>query len=392
MAAWLLWTSIALLLYTYFGYPALVALWARLAPWPVATSPHYQPRLVMIVVARNEAARIQAKIETCLAQDYPPDRLRVLIVSDGSTDGMDDVVRRFATPRVGLLTFPLSRGKAACLNDAIAGCDEEVLVLTDARQRLSPEAVRYLALNLADPRVGAVSGELVFVADDVNAFASGIGAYWRYEKGIRRSQAAIHSVPGATGALYALRKSCFSPIPPCTILDDVAIPMHVAMQGQRVVFESRALAYDHPSTEARQERRRKVRTLAGNFQLLSLYPQLLLPWRNPIFIQFVSHKLLRLLAPWAMLSALLSNVALALHSTFYAVLLALQLAFYALPALGALVPACRKLGPVKLAATFIALNGYAMLGFFEFLTNRNAHLWRAGPATSPERPRARFPK
>ncbi len=392
MAAWLLWTSIALLLYTYFGYPALVALWARLAPWPVATSPHYQPRLVMIVVARNEAARIQAKIETCLAQDYPPDRLRVLIVSDGSTDGMDDVVRRFATPRVGLLTFPLSRGKAACLNDAIAGCDEEVLVLTDARQRLSPEAVRYLVLNLADPRVGAVSGELVFVADDVNAFASGIGAYWRYEKGIRRSQAAIHSVPGATGALYALRKSCFSPIPPCTILDDVAIPMHVAMQGQRVVFESRALAYDHPSTEARQERRRKVRTLAGNFQLLSLYPQLLLPWRNPIFIQFVSHKLLRLLAPWAMLSALLSNVALALHSAFYAVLLALQLAFYALPALGALVPACRKLGPVKLAATFIALNGYAMLGFFEFLTNRNAHLWRAGPATSPERPRARFPK
>ncbi len=392
MAAWLLWTSIALLLYTYFGYPALVALWARLAPWPVATSPHYQPRLVMIVVARNEAARIQAKIETCLAQDYPPDRLRVLIVSDGSTDGMDDVVRRFATPRVGLLTFPLSRGKAACLNDAIAGCDEEVLVLTDARQRLSPEAVRYLVLNLADPRVGAVSGELVFVADDVNAFASGIGAYWRYEKGIRRSQAAIHSVPGATGALYALRKSCFSPIPPCTILDDVAIPMHVAMQGQRVVFESRALAYDHPSTEARQERRRKVRTLAGNFQLLSLYPQLLLPWRNPIFIQFVSHKLLRLLAPWAMLSALLSNIALALHSTFYAVLLALQLAFYALPALGALVPACRKLGPVKLAATFIALNGYAMLGFFEFLTNRNAHLWRAGPATSPERPRARFPK
>ncbi len=392
MAAWLLWTSIALLLYTYFGYPALVALWARLAPWPVATSPHYQPRLVMIVVARNEAARIQAKIETCLAQDYPPDRLRVLIVSDGSTDGMDDVVRRFATPRVGLLTFPLSRGKAACLNDAIAGCDEEVLVLTDARQRLSPEAVRYLVLNLADPRVGAVSGELVFVADDVNAFSSGIGAYWRYEKGIRRSQAAIHSVPGATGALYALRKSCFSPIPPCTILDDVAIPMHVAMQGQRVVFESRALAYDHPSTEARQERRRKVRTLAGNFQLLSLYPQLLLPWRNPIFIQFVSHKLLRLLAPWAMLSALLSNVALALHSAFYAVLLALQLAFYALPALGALVPACRKLGPVKLAATFIALNGYAMLGFFEFLTNRNAHLWRAGPATSPERPRARFPK
>ena len=388
MAAWLFWGCIALLLYTYFGYPALVALWARLAPWPVATSLHYQPRVVMIVVARNEVAGIQAKIETCLAQDYPPDRLRVLIVSDGSTDGMDDVVRGFASSRVGLLAFPLTRGKAACLNDAIASCDEEVLVLTDARQRLSPEAVRYLASNLADPQVGAVSGELVFVAEDANAFASGVSAYWRYEKFIRRSQAAIHSVPGATGALYALRTSCFRPIPPGTILDDVAIPMQTAMQGRRVVFESRALAYDTPSTEARHERRRKVRTLAGNFQLLLLYPQLLLPWRNPIFMQFVSHKLLRLLAPWAMLLVLLSNIALALHSTSYAVLLALQLAFYALPALGALVPACRNVGPVKLAATFIALNGYAMLGFFEFLTNRNTHLWRASPATSPERPRA----
>ncbi|MHB1669891.1 MAG: glycosyltransferase family 2 protein [Thiomonas sp.] len=388
MAAWLLWVSIALLLYTYFGYPALVALWARLAPRPVAASPHYRPRLAMIVVARNEVARIRAKIETCLAQDYPPDRLRVLIVSDGSTDGMDDVVRGFASPRVGLLAFPLTRGKAACLNDAIASCDEEVLVLTDARQRLNPEAVRHLTANLADPQVGAVSGELVFVAEDANAFASGVSAYWRYEKFIRRSQAAIHSVPGVTGALYALRKSCFRPIPPSTILDDVAIPMQAAMQGRRVVFESRALAYDTPSTEARQERRRKVRTLAGNFQLLLLYPQLLLPWRNPIFIQFVSHKLLRLLAPWAMSLALLSNVALALHSTFYAALLALQLAFYALPLLGALVPACRNCGLVKLATTFIALNGYAMLGFFEFLTNRNAHLWRAGPATTPERPQA----
>lgn len=387
MAEWLLWGCVALLAYTYFGYPALAGLWARLAPWPVASSPDYRPHVAVIVVARNEAARIRAKIETCLAQDYPSALLRVIVASDGSTDGMESAVRAFDPERVRLLAYPQARGKAACLNDAIASCNEEVLVLTDARQRLNPEAVRHLVANLADPRVGAVGGELVFVDGDASAFASGVSAYWRYEKFIRRSQAAIHSVPGVSGALYALRRECFRPIPPNTILDDVAIPMQAVMQGKRVVFESRAMAYDTPSTEAGQERRRKVRTLAGNFQLITLYPHLLLPWRNPILLQFVSHKVLRLLAPWAMLSALAANAVLALHSTFYFVLLVLQLAFYALPLLGALLPACRNWNPVKLSTTFIALNGFALLGLFEFITNRKAHLWRAGPAVSSDQPR-----
>ena len=389
MAAWLFWASVALLVYTYFGYPALVGLWARLAPHPVAASPDYLPRVAIIVVARNEVQRIQAKIETCLAQDYPPERLRLFIASDGSTDGMERVVHACSDPRVSLIAFPAPRGKASCLNDAIALCDEDVLVLTDVRQRLHPEAVRQLVGNLADPQVGAVSGELVFVSDDPTPFASGVGAYWRYEKFIRRSQAAIHSSPGVTGALYALRRSCFKPIAPCTILDDVAIPMLVAMQGKRIVFESRAIAYDAPSAQARQERRRKVRTLAGNFQLLKLYPQLLLPWRNPIIVQFVSHKVLRLLAPWAMIVALACSALLAAHSTFYAALLGAQLGFYALPLLGELIPSLRNRTPVKLATTFIALNAYAILGLLEFLTNRDAHLWRAGPAAAPEQPGTR---
>ncbi len=388
VTTWLLWASVALLVYTYFGYPALVGLWARLAPHPVATSPDYLPRVAIIVVARNEVQRIHAKIETCLAQDYPPERLRLLIASDGSTDGMDQVVQACVEPRVSLLAFPAPRGKASCLNDAIALCGEDVIVLTDVRQRLSPKAVRYLVGNLADPQVGAVSGELVFVSDDPTPFASGVGAYWRYEKFIRRSQAAIHSSPGVTGALYALRKSCFRPIATSTILDDVAIPMQAAMQGKRIVFESRAIAYDAPSTQARQERRRKVRTLAGNFQLLKLYPQFLLPWRNPIIVQFVSHKVLRLVAPWAMIVALGCSVLLAVHSIFYAVLLSAQLGVYALPLLGELMPPLRNRMPVKLATTFMALNAYAILGLFEFLTNRDAHLWRAGPTAEPNRPGA----
>ena len=149
------------------------------------------------------------------------------------------------------------------------------------------------------------------------------------------------------------------------------------MLGQRVVFEPRAIAYDHPSTHPTQERRRKIRTLAGNYQLLRLFPAFMLPWRNPIFVQFLSHKVLRLVAPWAMVIALVSNGFLALHSAAYAVLLALQLVFYAAAVLGQMVPAFARVTPVKLASTFVLLNGFAALGLIEYLTNQNAHQWKA---------------
>lgn len=376
----LFWFSVGLVVYTYAGYPLMAALWARMMPRSVARSAAYQPCVAVVVVVRNEATRIQAKIETVLAQDYPAGLLRLLIVSDGSTDATEQVIRACADPRVTLLAFASPRGKAACLNDAIANCTEDVLVLTDARQRLGHEAVRMLVENLADPAIGAASGELMFENEGASSFASGVGAYWRYEKFIRRSQAAIHSVPGVTGALYALRRSCFRPIAPSTVLDDVAIPMQVVMQGLRVVFDGRAIAYDQPSTQAAQERRRKVRTLAGNYQLVRLYPQLLLPWRNPILLQFASHKLLRLVAPWAMAAAFICNALLAPHSGFFTALLALQVIVYALPLLAWLWPRAGSFAPVKLATTFLALNLYAALALFEFLTNRNAHLWRSGPA------------
>lgn len=387
MLAPLFWGCVVLLVYTYFGYPALVGLWARLAPRPLASSSDDRPRVAVIVVARNEAGRIGAKIQTCLAQDYPADRLRVIVASDGSTDATEAIVRAFDPARVTLLAFAAPRGKAACLNDAVAACDEEVLVLTDARQRFDPEAVRHLVSDLADPTVGAVGGELVFEHVDAGGFAGGVDAYWRYETFIRRSQAAVHSSPGVSGALYALRRSCFRPIPANTILDDVAIPMQIVMQGKRVVFDGRARAYDTPSADVRRERLRKVRTLAGNFQLLTLYPQLLLPWRNPIVFQFVSHKVLRLAAPWAMVGALAANLLLAPRAPVYAAMLAAQAAFYALALAGTLIPASGRWIAFRLPATFVALNAFALLGLFEFATNRNAHLWRAGPEVAVERPR-----
>jgi poly-beta-1,6-N-acetyl-D-glucosamine synthase len=381
MTACLFWSALCLLCYTFAGYPLLIWLLARYSPRPVRSGKH-APRVAIIIVGYNERSRVAAKIETCLAQDYPSDRFRVLFVSDGSTDGTDEAVRSFSGDRVGLLSFSQRRGKAACLNDAVASCDEEIVVFTDARQPLNTQAVSRLTEALYDREVGAVSGELMLVADpeDTRSFSQGVDAYWRYEKFIRRSEALVHSVPGATGALYAMRRELFVPISPVTILDDVAIPMQAVLKGHRVVFEGRAHAYDRASPSVQQERTRKVRTSAGNFQLLWLYPQLLLPWRNPIFIQFFSHKVLRLLAPWGMAAALIANALLAGRSPVYGAFLAVQVGGYCAPVLGALVPASRSWLPVKMATAFLALNWFAVLGLLQFACGRDAHLWQPSVA------------
>jgi len=366
--------GLALLAYTYLGYPALIWAFAQLFPRTVHRGA-CQPRVTVIIVAHNEAARIGRKLETCLALDYPKEKLRILVASDGSDDGTNERVASYAARGVALLAFPVRRGKASCLNDAVANCDEEVIVLTDARQRLDAYAVRRLAENFADPSVGAVSGELVFEADGITEFGEGVDAYWRYEKFIRRQESRWHSVVGVTGALYALRRECFRQIPEDTILDDVVIPMNVIMEGRRVIFESRAIAYDLPSDDPRQEKLRKVRTIAGNYQLISSHLPFFVPWRNPIFFQLVSHKLLRLVAPFGMAVVLITNVMLAGRAVPYQGLLAAQLLAYALPGIGCVWPYSRKWKPVKLATAFVLLNWFAVLGLVEFLRNRNVHVW-----------------
>jgi poly-beta-1,6-N-acetyl-D-glucosamine synthase len=368
--------ALAVLVYTFIGYPSLVWILAQLFPRAVHCGA-YEPRVAVIIVAHNEAARIGRKLESCLALDYPKVKLRILVVSDGSDDGTNEIVTAYADRGVTLLAFPVRRGKAACLNDAVASSDDDIIVFTDARQRLDTYAIRNLIENFADPAVGAVSGELVFETDGITEFGEGVDAYWRYEKFIRQQESRWHSVVGVTGALYALRRACFREIPSDTILDDVVIPMNVIMAGHRVVFENRARAFDLPSRDHRQERLRKVRTTAGNYQLIAAHPSFFVPLRNPVFIQLVSHKVLRLFAPLCMALLLVTNVVLAPRALLYQSLLVTQLLAYALPAIGFLWPFARRLRVVKLATAFLLLNWFAVLGLIEFLRNRDLYLWRS---------------
>ncbi len=316
--------------------------------------------------------------------------MRLLVVSDGSTDTTCEIVEGYGRgeaksgieARVQLLAYPQRRGKAACLNDAVASCTEEIIVFTDVRQRLDVLAVRSLVDNFADTDVGAASGQLMFERDNITEFGESMDAYWRYEKFLRMTESAIHSSVGVTGAIYALRRDCFRPIPDDTLLDDVLIPMNVVLQRKRVLFEKNALAFDLPSRDVAQERIRKVRTLAGNFQLIWRYPKLLLPWCDPIAWQFVSHKLMRLVSPLALVAALLSNVILARGSWFFTFTLSAQLVCYFLAVAGSLFMIANRFRVVKLAAAFVSLNWFVVLGFIEFVSNRDAHLWKNTPISS----------
>ena len=273
---WLFWASAAVVAYAYVGYPVL--LWVRSwwSPRPVMRGAGTPP-VSAVMVVRNEEAAIAPKLQNLLALDYPRDKLEVVVVSDGSSDRTPAVLAGFAErdARVRVLVKPESRGKAAGLNDAIRMAHGEVLLFTDARQPIEPGALRLLIENFGDPEVGAASGELMLGDPAGGETGRGMGLYWRIEKKIRELESASGSVAGATGAIYCARRALLEPLPEGTILDDVLLPMQVVRRGSRVIFDSRAHAWDSPDLGSSREFSRKVRTLSGNYQLLQLAPWLL---------------------------------------------------------------------------------------------------------------------
>jgi poly-beta-1,6-N-acetyl-D-glucosamine synthase len=340
------WASVSVIFYVYLGYPLLLAAWARLASRPVRKASGVSsegPSISIVVAARNEATRLPARIANLLALNYPAPR-EIIIVSDGSTDGTRDAVREFvarggaAAAMVRVLEVPAG-GKPLALNAGVAAAAGEIVVFADARQRFSPDALLELIVNFADPKVGGVTGELILdyesaPGNGASSIGEGVGLYWTYEKWLRRKESAIWSTLGATGAIYALRRRLWRPLPPETLLDDVLAPMRAVLDGYRIVFEERALAFDKAAPDAEAEKRRKTRTLAGNYQVLRQDPRLLVPVVNPVWLQYLSHKVGRLVVPWALLVAFVTNAVLASSSWFYAAALTVQVGFYGLAALG----------------------------------------------------------
>lgn len=389
------WSSLAFILYTYVGYPLILWVWSTLKHDRSRPSPEIRDwagkrptskRVAIIIAACNEATVIAEKIQNVLSLDYPKDRMKVIVVSDGSTDGTDEVIRSFGGA-VRLIALKDRLGKAEALNRAVASTECEIVVLTDARQRLDAQAVRVLIERFRDNRIGAVSGRLVLSAGPEGELRE-MGLYWRYELFMRGREGRIGSVIGVTGALYAIRRRLWRSMPAGTILDDVFLPMSVVLSGYRVALEPAAVAYDWVSKDLGEEFVRKARSLAGNYQVLWHLPQILIPGLNPVWFQYGSHKIARLIVPFALIALFVSN--LTITHGFYGVFLMLQFVWYTLAAFGGIRP-LRRVAELAMSgsATITAMNGAAIMGLIYFLSGKKDIWVRDQPALTADRARRR---
>ncbi len=366
------WSAAVFVFYTYFGYPCLISMFARTRPAHESDISCIKewPSVCVVVAVYNEESRIQKKIANLRRLDYPRNKLRILFVSDGSTDSTATLI---AMERdVDLISYEHRIGKPHALNTAVRNIDSEIIVFTDVRQQLEHDVIRYLAANLMLQDVGAVSGELIHV-DPATHVARHIGLYWRYEKWIRRSESRFSSTLGVTGALYAIWRKDFPELREDTLLDDFEIPIQIIRHRKRVVFESRARLYDELQTNTASERARKIRTLTGNFQSFVRNPWLFSVVRNPLLFQFLSHKVFRLFVPYALILIFISSFFV--DGDFYFIIMSLQVVFYTAAISGMLIPALRNNRVVSFSTVFIELNWAAMLALKNFCSGRIHVRW-----------------
>ena len=297
-------TLFLFILYTVAGYPLLLKWIAQHSARPVVK--HFDPRSVSFVIAVHNGENFLAdKLCSILHLDYPRELVEILVVSDASTDATDEIAHGFAAEGVKWMRVPRG-GKPAALNAAVPQTSGEILVLTDVRQRLEPESLKFLIACFADPAVGVVSGDLIIREGNVEQ--TNVGLYWRYERWIRKQLGSIDSMFGATGPFYAMRRKLFRPMPAELLLDDMYLPLGAFFQGYRLVVEDRARAFDYP-TYVQTEFRRKVRTQAGNYQLFRYFPQLM-SFDNRMLFHFLSYKVARLFLPWMVLGVFVASFGL----------------------------------------------------------------------------------
>ncbi len=378
----LFWLSAACVFYTYVGYPLILALASRLRPArPIRGLPALEVPVSVVLAVYNEESRIGARIrELVQLVAARPAGGEVIVVSDGSTDGTAALAHAAALEAksatagrvsVQVLVQEHNQGKAVALNQAHAAAAHPLLVFADARQTWADDAIERMTESFADPSVGAVSGDLV--VEPALGVMAGVWRYWRFEKWLRRTESRLDSMVSVTGCIAAVRRELFPALPPGTILDDVYWPLAVAMRGHRVIHEERARAFDRLPEKTRDEFRRKVRTLAGNFQLMARLPAALLPWRNRLWWQFVSHRALRLVIPWALLVLLGTSAVLAgpvYRWTFWG-----QVALLALGLAGANKAIARRSRLASAISSFLVLNAAAWVAFWVWAGRQSSRSW-----------------
>ena len=371
----LFWIGLLFIVYTYLLYPLAIVLAGRLRtnqPF-LGDAGAGIPSITMIIIAHNEAQVNLEKLENCRSLDYPKELLTICVVSDGSTDRTAEILA--SQEDILFIEDEVNRGKPFQLNNAVRQCESDLIVFSDARQMYEPSALRKLARNFTDPRVGAVSGELTFVTSK-EATERNVGLYWKYEKLLRKAESDVDSTLGVTGAIYAIRRDLVEPIPDDTILDDIEIPLRAFKKGFRITFEDEAIAYDTASKKIEAEFTRKGRTLAGNFQLFERNPWLLNPLSNRIFIQTISHKLFRLFVPYSMLLVLISSSIA--EGAIFRLLFWIQVIGYAAGVAALASKRLRKNRLINFISVFISLNAASVYALYSYLSGKTDARWKKG--------------
>ena len=372
MVKFIFWVSLGLIFYTYAGYPMLITFIANLKKGKARPELSEYPKVSVIMPVFNEEDVLEQKIQNCLEIDYPEDKIEILIGSDGSTDKTNDIIASSGNKRIKYLLSKERYGKPTTINRLVEISEGEILFFTDARQMIEKNALKKLVRNFKDGEIGSVSGELVYKRKE-SITARGIGTYWEYEKYLREMESKVYSMIGATGAIYACRKKLFKKLPEDIILDDVYTPLVIVDRGYRAIFDREARAYDVFAEIPHDEHRRKVRTLSGNYQIFFRLPRMLNPLKSKLALQIISHKLLRVLVPFFMLTLFVSNLTL-LGALFFRMAFAGQCIFYAIAIFEALFrKRIKKIFGIPYL--FCLLNFSALVGLWNYLFKKSDIKW-----------------
>lgn len=372
-----IWVPLLLIAHTYFFYPVLLYLWRSLRHAQVRPQIGELPFVSIAVAAYNEESCLESRIRNLKELDYPSECIEFLFGSDGSTDRTNQILLDHHAGNIHSFVWSERRGKPAVLNDLIARARGDIVILSDANTHYVPETARKLVQHFHDPSVGAVTGELVLQTQSATVGAYGEASYWTYENRLRRMESDIRTTLGATGAVYAIRKALYSPLPTGTsVVDDFLIPLRILKQGYNIRYEPDAIAYEHTSGSVAGEFRRKIRIGASNFQGISEFAKLLSPRYGFVSFALWSHKLIRWFAPLLLLLIFVGTCAQAFSSLAFGVFFVAQLGFLALVCLGFIADRLKiEVGILGFPYYFIAMNMALLGGFLKFLFKRQGPTW-----------------
>ncbi len=384
MLRFLFFFSFLLVFYCYIGYGILIYLLVKLKKLFPSNStlqpvPDFEPEITLVVAAYNEADFIERKIRNSLELDYPTGKLRMIFITDGSTDGTPEIIREFS--QILLLHQPERKGKVAAMNRAIKYVETPYVIFSDANTLLNTSCVREIVKHYIDPRVGGVAGEKKIISKQKDmAAGAGEGIYWKYESLLKKLDSEFYTVVGAAGELFSVKTELFHEAAEDTIIEDFVQSLQICMEGYVIRYEPRAFAVETASATMREEQKRKIRIAAGAFQAMRILKNLFNFRRYPVLsFQYISHRVLRwTLCPISLIVCFISNFLLVHYEAagFYQVVLLAQIVFYAMAVTGYLFASRNlKIKALYIPYYFLFMNLSVFMGFYRFIRNKQTALW-----------------